>query len=86
MSWSIMFIGKPENVAVALEQESEKMSGQSKVEYDSAKPYLIGLVQENFGNVSQFIKISANGHGFNDKVSPYRNCNVSIESLYGTIV
>lgn len=85
MSWSITVIGKPENVAVALELESNKMDGQSKIEYESALPNLVGLVKENFGNASQIIKISANGHGFSGDPS-YRQCAVSIESLYGSIV
>lgn len=80
-----MLIGKPENVVAALELESNKMDGQSKVEYDAALPHLIGLVKENFGNASQLIKISANGHGFNGEPS-YRQCGVQIESLYGGIV
>lgn len=83
MSWSICIIGKPENVAIALEKESEKLSGQSKVEFDAALPHFVALVKENFGENPPMMKITANGHGHGDH---YRNCTVSIELIYGTIV
>lgn len=48
MSWSISFIGKPENVAKALNEHSDKLDGQSKLEYINALPNIIGIVAENF--------------------------------------
>lgn len=87
MSWSIAFIGKPENVAKALEDNSAKLSGQSKTEFDAALPHLVALVKENFGQNSPTLKIAASGSGYStggEQVQ--RNCTVSIESLYGTIV
>lgn len=83
MSWSITFIGKPENVAIALEKESEKLNGQSKIEFDSALPHLIALVKENFGTYVPVIRLTANGHGVGE-VS--RNCQVNLEFLGGSIV
>jgi hypothetical protein len=47
MSWGVNFIGTPDNVVKALEAHEEKVK-QSRIEYDAAKPYLIGLVRENF--------------------------------------
>lgn len=87
MSWSIQLIGKSENVADALLKESEKVSGQSKVEFDTALPHLIALVKENFGNPASLLKITANGHGYavGDE-QRNRNLNVTIENIYGTIV
>lgn len=88
MSWSITFIGKPENVANALEQYSEKLSGQSKIEYDSALPHFIALTKENFGSIPQVLKITASGHGQagSDGEQIQRQCIVSIELFYGTLV
>lgn len=67
MSWSIALIGKPENVVKALHQESEKLSGQSKIEFDDAKPHLIGLVEQNFNSNHPdsvpVIKLTASGSG-----------------------
>lgn len=87
MSWSINFIGKPENVTKALEEHSAKLDGQSKVEYDDALPHLIGLVKQTFGSQSPMMNLKASGHGYSDKgeqVSRQLSCN--IESHYGTIV
>lgn len=81
MSWSITLIGKPENVSKALEDNSEKLSGLSKTEYDDALPHFIGLVKQNFGT-SNLIKINASGHGTDNQ----RQCVVSIENIYGVIV
>jgi hypothetical protein len=87
MSWSITFIGKPENVTKALEAESEKLSGQSRIEYDSALPHLVSLVKENFGDNTPVVKIAANGHGYavNDEQKS-RQLSASIELIYGTVV
>jgi alpha-galactosidase len=81
MSWSITLIGKPENVAKALEAHSEKLNGLSKVEYDDALPHLIGLVKQNFGT-SNLVKIDASGHGTENQ----RQCMVSIQNIYGVVV
>jgi hypothetical protein len=85
MSWSISFIGKPEKVVEALTAESLKLSGESKKEYDSALPHLIGLVNENFGT-PYFIKLAASGHGtvYTDRSD--RQLTASIELVYGLLV
>jgi hypothetical protein len=82
MSWSIQFIGKPEKVAEALHANSEKLSGNSKIEYDSALPHLLGLVNENFG-FDFPVKLAASGSG-SDK--PDRQLSASIETIYGLLV
>jgi hypothetical protein len=87
MSWSVTFIGKPENVATALEQQSEKMDGQSKVEYDAALPHFVALVKENFGANAPIVKIAASGHGYAEGgEQKNRQCAVNIELIYGAIV
>lgn len=90
MSWSIFFIGTPEKVVEALEKESEKMSGYSKIEYDDALPNLIGLVKQNFDKDAThkgLIKLNANGHGYNNGTEDInRVCNVSIEGSYGVLL
>jgi hypothetical protein len=85
MSWSVQFIGKPEKVVEALNAESEKLNGQSKVEYDSALPHLVALVNENFGT-GYPVKLAASGHGtvYTDKSD--RQLTVSLESIYGLLV
>ena len=87
MSWSISFIGTPEKVANALQEQSEKLSGQSKVEYDSALPSLVGLVKENFGNQNQLLKVNASGHGTaTNGEQTNRQCTASIEVFYSVIL
>ena len=61
-------MGKPEAVAKALEEESAKLTGQSKDEYDAALPHLAALVRENFvkagsGYGEPVIEFSASGSG-----------------------
>lgn len=87
MSWSITFIGKSENVVKALEEQSTFLDGQTKVEYDSALPHMVGLVKENFGNGDQVMKITASGHGYAiDGEQRQRYCAVNVEPVYSIIV
>lgn len=92
MSWSIALIGKPENVAKAIEDHGQKLDGQCKVEYDAASPHLAALVRENYvangsGHVPPIVKIEASGSGgAKGDVQTYRNCTVKIENLYNTLV
>lgn len=86
MSWSVIFIGKPGNVSKALNENSEKLSGQSKIEYDSALPHMDALVKENFNAKEEHtpvVKITASGHGQKDSYG-YFTC--SIETLSGILV
>ena len=84
MSWSVNFIGKPGKVIEALQKQSDNLSGESKAEYDSALPHLVGLVAENFGN-DYAIKIAAAGHGYTGEKSQ-RQLTASIELIYGLLV
>lgn len=87
MSWSVNFIDKPEKVVIALITESEKMSGQSKVEFDSALPHLIALVTQNFGVSTPSIKLNASGHGIViDEIQTQRQFWCSIEHVYSIII
>lgn len=84
MSWSVQFIGKPEKVVEALQTQSNNLTGESKVEYDSALPHLIALVNENFGT-GYPVKLSASGHGQTGE-KPTRQLTASIELIYGLLV
>lgn len=88
MSWSIGFIGTTKNVITALKDESAKLSGQSKEEYDSALPHLIGMVEQNFEKgFDPVVKITANGHGYAvDGALQSGTLQMQIERFYGTIV
>ncbi len=83
MSWSVTFIGKTENIAKALEEQSAKMEGLSKVEFDAALPHLIGLVNQNYSNNGNpVMRITASGHGYDT----YRQCTVTLEHTGGVLV
>ena len=85
MSWSVAFIGKPEKVVEALQKKSETLTGESKKEFDSALPHLVGLVNENFGT-PYLVNLSASGHGtvYTDRSD--RQLTASIELVYGLLV
>lgn len=68
MSWSFSAIGTPEKIAAALDEESGKLSGQSKVEFDDAMPHLQALLRQNFvaegsGYTPPLVEFSASGSG-----------------------
>jgi hypothetical protein len=74
------------------------MTGQSKVEWDEAKPHLIALVKGNFMSeeyLKQYpsqsvplVKIDASGSGSakSDGTQLQRSCTVKIESIYTNLV
>ncbi len=84
MSWSVNFIGAPENIEKALHAESSKLSGASKAEFDEAMPNIVGLLRMNFSaGASPVMHLTANGHAHDQ----YSNCAVTL-CLFsgGTIV
>ena len=86
MSWSIALIGKPKNVANALEEHSTKMEGQSKLEYDAALAHMVALVKENFG-ADPIVEIAASGHGYTANGEQHqRQLVVNIKRIYVTLV
>lgn len=80
MSWSFSAIGKPEAVARALDTQNAGLTGQSKVEWDEAKPALKALVGANVGTVA--VQVNASGHATFDnegkKTSGTCSCNVGV--------
>jgi hypothetical protein len=80
MSWSVNFKGKPADVVKSLRDESAKLSGQSKVEYDDALPHVVALVEQNFGNPTSEVKLSANGSGSAQGGKQFnRSCSVTLQ-------
>jgi hypothetical protein len=85
MSWAICIIGKPENVVAALEAQSERLSGDSKAEYDEALPHMVALVKQNQNN--GLVRISGNGHAYlNHEKVKVGSCVVNVETLFGALV
>ena len=85
MSWNVTFIGKTENIVKALEAQSAKFEGLTKVEFDAALPHLVGLVNENWSKGetgNPVMKITAAGHGYDT----YRQLTVNLEHTGAQIV
>jgi hypothetical protein len=83
MSWSVSKSGTPDEIVKALEKESTSLSGQSKVEFDEAKPSLVALVQQNFnkrdGASPPTLTLSAYGSGSSvDGEQVDRSCEVKL--------
>ena len=80
MSFSVTFVGKPEAIKRKLAEESERLTGQSKTEFDAVKPALETILDQQMGNGA--VHLSANGHAtFTDGVKTYGNCQVDVKSL-----
>lgn len=80
MSWSISVIGKPEAIKRALARQSGTLSGQSKEEFDAAKPALETLLDQNVEN--GVVQLDANGHAsFTDGKKTYATCSASLKTL-----
>lgn len=96
MSWSVSFVGKPEGIVAALQEESGKLTGQCKTELDDALPHLVGLVKENFHSNPDYapmlnLEACGSGSAAVDPVSKEsrqndRSCTVKIERWYRKIV
>lgn len=100
MRWSFQAIGSVPAVLKALDQANGGLTGQSKEEWDDAKPHLAGLVAANAG-ASMAVNITANGHAtFETKTvehdsegSPVKTertrtsgqCSVTIQPVYGFV-
>lgn len=81
MSWSIQLIGNPENICAALDAESERLTGQSKDEFDAALPHLKALVGQNVSETQlPVLNLTASGHGNKPTTGAgYNNVSCKIE-------
>lgn len=81
MSWSVSYIGKPEAIKRKLVEESARLTGQSKEEFDSAKPALDNLLDQNLEN--GVVQLNAHGHAtITDGVKTYGNCGGRVENYW----
>jgi hypothetical protein len=80
MSFSVTFIGKPDAIKRKLEEESARLTDQSKAEFDALKPALDTILDQQVGNGA--VQLHANGHAtFANGVKTYGNCNVDVKSI-----
>ena len=85
MSWSVSYIGVPDKINAKLDEFGETLTGQSKQEFDEAKPHLQSLLAQNVGQ-NAVVRLNASGHAtFHDGTKQYGNCLVSIEQFYSSL-
>jgi len=84
MSFSVSFIGKPDAIKNALAKESDRLTGQSKEEFDAVKPAIETILDQNvnLGGDPSVFQVEANGHAnFTDGVKQYGNCSVKVARI-----
>jgi len=96
MSWNISVIGKPKAVIAHLDTFGDGLSGQTKIEFDAAKPHLAGLVGQNFSEKDEaalpLIHLTAAGHGSGrheedgSVTQVHRSFSASISHMYTKLV
>lgn len=81
MSFSVTYVGKPEAIKRALAQTSERLSGQSKNEFDAVKPALETILDQQVGNGA--VKLAAHGHASfdGDGQKTYGSCGVEVTPI-----
>jgi len=80
VSFSVSFIGKPDAIKRKLDEESARLTSQSKAEFDAIKPALETILDQQVGNGA--VSVSANGHAvFKDGVKTSGQCNVDVKML-----
>lgn len=91
MSFSVTFIGKPAAIKRKLEEESARLTGQSKAEFDAVRPALDTILDQNVGN--SVVQLHANGHATFEQRPPqadaeslvpvktFGSCNVDVKVL-----
>jgi hypothetical protein len=84
MSWSVNLVGKPEALKRALDAYGDKLTDQSKEEFDAAPPHLKGLLDA--ADEKSAVLLNASGHAsFNvidgERKRIYSNIGVDIRQL-----
>lgn len=80
MSFSVTYVGRPEAIKRKLAEESARLTGQSKAEFDAVCPALDTILDQQVGNGA--VLLSANGRAvFSDGVKTYGSCQVDVKSL-----
>lgn len=88
MSWSVNLVGKADNIKEALRQESQRLTGASKEEFDEALPHMLGLLDLNHNpEHPQTLELDANGHGyFRDGAKVSSTCQVKLGNCSRRVV
>lgn len=86
MSFSVSLLGRPEAIKDNLFKESERLTGQSKEEFDAIAPALT-MILDHIVNPQGVVHLSVHGHAaFADGVKTFGQCNVEIKVINGICV
>lgn len=88
MSWSLTLVGTPDKFPKAFDDFSAGLTGDSKAEFDAARPALETLVGLNVNKATpQAVRLSANGHAYkNNGELAYSSCSVDLKPLDGKVL
>jgi len=80
MSWSTSFVGKTDGIKAAMERYANTLTGNSREEFEAAKPHLVGLLDQNT-SVS-VLHLDANGHAYtNQEGQRIAQCSVKLSTI-----
>lgn len=83
MSWSVHFVGRRDNIIKALNEESDRLTGESKKEYDSYLSDLTNMVSANYNNYSEpVLSLQAHGH----RAEGMSSFGIKLEYAVGNLV
>lgn len=84
MSFAIYIVGKPDALKRRLAEESERLTNQSKAEFDAVRPAIEAVIDANMPD--SVISVNASGHAyFEDGVKKQANCAVKVEPCGGFV-
>jgi len=87
MSWSMNCIGTAAAIKAELARQSAQLTGQSKVEFDEAKPAIETILSQNVGQGPALLSFEGNGHAnFTDGVRTYGTCSIKVTPLSSRLV
>lgn len=87
MSFYVDYIGTPDKIKDKLAEHAETLTGQSKEEFEAARPAINTILDQNVNN--GVVRLTANGHATIDTttgVKTYGQCTVDLKPLGGTLV
>jgi hypothetical protein len=73
-------MGKVEAIKAAMERYSGTLTGNSKAEFDEAKPHLVGLLDQNTSGY--VVHLDANGSAYTDSEGKrIGQCSVTLKQI-----
>lgn len=84
MSFSVSVIGRPDAIKRVLAVESDRLTGQSKEEFDAVKTAIETILDQNvnIGGDPSVFHVEANGHAnFSEGVKQYGNCSMKVARI-----